>query len=73
MLAVAGLIYSALMSFVLSCASRNARDGRAHTPMLLYLGYVLCGLTAGGAALLPVWAALHPELAASAMDVRFSL
>ncbi|MBN8831930.1 MAG: hypothetical protein J0G94_15205 [Sphingomonadales bacterium] len=73
MLAFAGLIYSALLSFVLSSASRNRREGRAHAPMLIYVGYVMCGLSAGGAALLPVWAAYHPEVARALMDVRFSL
>jgi hypothetical protein len=73
MLAFAGLIYSALLSFVLSSATRNKREGRTHPPMLLYVGYVLCGISAGGAALLPMWAAFHPEVVGTLMDVRFSL
>lgn len=73
MLAIVALTYSALLSFVLSSASRNRREGRAHPQMLLYVGYVLLGLTAAGAGLLPVWAAYNPADAATLHDVRFTL
>ena len=39
--------YSMLMSFVLQGASRNARLARPNPPMLQYVGYLLCGLSAG--------------------------
>ncbi|WP_373276440.1 MULTISPECIES: hypothetical protein [Sphingomonas] len=35
------------MSFVLQGASRNARLARPNPPMLQYVGYLLCGLSAG--------------------------
>ncbi|MGP7795251.1 hypothetical protein [Sphingomonas sp. CLY1604] len=40
------------MSFVLQGASRNARLKRPNPPMLQYVGYVLCGLSAGLSAML---------------------
>lgn len=46
------LAYGLLTSFVLSGASRNHRLRRPHPPQLVYVGYVLCGLSAGFAALL---------------------
>jgi len=46
------------VSFVLSSATYNSRKGQPHPPILAYVGYVLCGLSAGGALLLPVWAGL---------------
>ena len=58
MVQVAGLIFGILVSFVLSSATYNSRKGRPHPPILAYVGYVLCGLSAGGALLLPVWAGL---------------
>jgi hypothetical protein len=58
MVQFAGLIYAVLLSFVLSSAARNKREGRSHAPMLVYVGYLLCGLSAGAAVLLPVWAGL---------------
>ena len=61
MVQFAGLIYGLLLSFVLSSAARNRREGRTHPQMLVYVGYVLIGLTAGAALLLPVWAGLHPD------------
>jgi hypothetical protein len=39
--------YGMLMSFVLQGATRNARLARPNPPMLQYIGYVLCGLSAG--------------------------
>lgn len=73
MLAIAALTYSALMTFVLSSASRNHREGQAHPQVLLYVGYVLIGLTAAGAGLLPVWAAYNPADAAQFSTVTFTL
>lgn len=73
MLAIAALTYSALMTFVLSSASHNDRVGQAHPQMLIYVGYVLCGLTAAGAGLLPVWAAYNPGDAAALTNVSFTL
>lgn len=73
MLAIAGLTYSALLSFVLSSAMRNRREGRAHPAILTAVGYVLCGISAGGAGLLPVWAAYHPAGVAALNSVTFTL
>lgn len=56
---IAGLFYGILLSFVLSAASRNRREGRAHPPMLVYIGHLLLGLTAGAAVLLPIWAGIQ--------------
>ena len=39
--------YSMLMSFVLQGATRNARLRRPNPPMLQYVGYLLCGRSAG--------------------------
>ena len=41
------LTYGMLMSFVLSGASRNVKLRRPHPPTMVYLGYLLCGITAG--------------------------
>ena len=73
MLAVAGLIYSALFSFVWSAAERNRREARAHSMMLTYVGYVLCGLTGTAAVLLPVWAVVDPAGAAAFTEVKLAL
>jgi hypothetical protein len=73
MLEIAALTYSALMTFVLSSASRNRREGQPHPQVLLYVGYVLLGLTAAGAGLLPVWAAYNPADAAMLSNVSFTL
>lgn len=56
---IAGLFYGILLSFVLSAASRNRREGRSHPPMLVYTGHLLLGLTAGAAAALAIWVALR--------------
>ncbi len=52
MLGAIVLTYGMLMSFVLQGASRNARLKRPNPPMLQYVGYVLCGLSAGLSAML---------------------
>jgi hypothetical protein len=49
MVGVAGLLYGMLLSFVLSSASYNHKKGRPHPPVLVYVGYALCGLSVGGA------------------------
>jgi hypothetical protein len=54
MLQLAGLVYGMLLSFVFSSASRNRREGRDHPRILTHVGYVLCGMSAGAAVLLPV-------------------
>ena len=61
MVQFAGLIYGLLLSFVLTSAARNTREGRAHPPILVYVGYVLCGISAGAAVMLPLWAGFHPD------------
>ena len=73
MLAVAGLIYSALLSFVWSSAERNRREARAHPMVLVAVGYVLCGLTAAMAVMLPVWAVYDPAGAAALSDLKVTL
>lgn len=62
MLQFAGMIYGLLTTFVLSSAMWNHRQGRAHPPILVYLGYILCGLSAGAALLLPIWSLLGYEV-----------
>lgn len=58
MLQFAILVYGLLLSFVLTSASRNRREGKAHAPMLVYVGYLLCGLSAGAAVGLPLVASM---------------
>lgn len=41
------MTYGLLMSFVLSGASQNVKLRRPHPPIMVYLGYLLCGVTAG--------------------------
>jgi hypothetical protein len=48
--------YGMLTSFVLQGATRNARLARPNPPMLRYIGYVLCGLSAGLSILLLIMA-----------------
>lgn len=48
----AALTYGLLASVILSAAQRNRKMARPHPPMLLYVGYLLCGLSAGVAAVL---------------------
>ncbi len=43
----AALTYGLLASIVLSAAQRNRKLARPHPPMLTYIGYLLCGLSAG--------------------------
>lgn len=47
MFGAAAFTYGILMSFVLSGASRNIRLRRPHPPMMMYVGYVLCGISTG--------------------------
>jgi hypothetical protein len=62
MLHFAVLVYGLLLSFVLSAAGRNRREGRAHPAMVVYTGYVLCGLSAGAAIGLPLLAGMGIDL-----------
>ncbi|MCE7795003.1 hypothetical protein LWE61_00375 [Sphingobium sufflavum] len=64
MLQFAIVIYGLLLSFVLSSASRNKREGRAHARSLVYVGYILCGLSAGAAVGLPLVASMGVDLVA---------
>jgi hypothetical protein len=50
----AALTYGLLASIVLSAAQRNRKLARPHPPMLVYVGYLLCGLSAGLAIALAV-------------------
>lgn len=52
---IAALTYGLLTSIVLSAAQRNCRLRQPHPPMLLYVGYLLCGLSAGLAIALGVF------------------
>ena len=52
--------YGMLTSFVLQGASRNRRLRRPNPPMLEYVGYVLCGLSAGLSAMLLLMAFTAP-------------
>lgn len=47
MVEFAALTYGLLTSLILSQAQRNRKLARPHPPMLLYMGYLLCGLSAG--------------------------
>ncbi len=58
------VIYGLLLSFVLASASRNMREGRAHARPLVYVGYILCGLSAGAAIGLPLVAGMGVDLVA---------
>jgi hypothetical protein len=60
MLAGAVLTYGFLMSFVLSAAARNKRQEQTNPAILNATGFLLCGLTAGLAIILPVWATMDP-------------
>ncbi|MET0238418.1 MAG: hypothetical protein ABW184_00845 [Sphingobium sp.] len=60
------LIYGLVLSFVLVSASRNSREGRDHGRMLVYTGYLLCGLSAGLAFGLPVVASMGVDLGLTA-------
>lgn len=52
MMEFAALTYGLLASVILSAAQRNRKLAQPHPPMLLYAGYLLCGLSAGLAAAL---------------------
>lgn len=56
------LTYGMLMSFVLSGASLNLKLRRPHPPTMIYLGYLLCGVTAGIAILAGMQAAGFVDL-----------
>ncbi|WP_336974457.1 hypothetical protein [Sphingobium aromaticiconvertens] len=43
----AALTYGLLASVILSAAQRNRKLAKPHPPMLLYIGYLVCGLSAG--------------------------
>ena len=43
----AALTYGLLASLILSAAQRNRKLNQPHPPLLLYMGYLLCGLSAG--------------------------
>lgn len=47
MMEFAALTYGLLASVILSAAQRNRKLDQPHPPMLLYVGYLLCGLSAG--------------------------
>jgi hypothetical protein len=47
MVEFAALTYGLLASVILSAAQRNRKLARPHPPLLFYLGYLLCGLSAG--------------------------
>lgn len=64
MLQFAVIIYGLLLSFVLSSGSRNTREGRTHARPLIYVGYLLCGLSAGAAVGLPLIAGMGVDVIA---------
>ena len=41
----AAFTYSMLSGFILSCASRNKREGRPNHPMIDYVGFFLIGVS----------------------------
>jgi hypothetical protein len=56
MIEAVAVTYGMLLSFVLSGASRNQKLDRPNPAMLSYVGYVLFGMTAALAAVLPIYA-----------------
>lgn len=62
MLQFAMMVYGLTLMFVLTSAARNRRDGRDHAPVLVYVGYLLCGISAGTAVGLPIVATLGVDL-----------
>lgn len=58
MVEFAALTYGLLASVILSAAQRNRKLARPHPPLLLYVGYLLCGLS-GGVALALAYLALR--------------
>ena len=63
MMEFAALTYGLLASVILSAAQRNRKMARPHPPLLLYVGYLLCGLSAGVATEL-AWVAARMFLGA---------
>lgn len=51
MVGAAAFAYGMLMSFILSGASRNVKLRRPHPPLMIHVGYLLCGISAGVAIL----------------------
>lgn len=43
----AALSYGLLASVILSAAQRNRKLAKPHPPLLLYMGYLMCGVSAG--------------------------
>lgn len=52
MMEFAALTYGLLASVILSAAQRNRKLAKPHPPLLLYAGYLLCGLSTGVAVIL---------------------
>ncbi len=48
----AALTYGVIASIILSVAQRNRKMARPHPPLLLYTGYLLCGVSGGVAVIL---------------------
>ncbi|WP_022687161.1 hypothetical protein [Sphingomonas phyllosphaerae] len=57
MIEAVALTYGMLLSFVLTGASRNRKLARANPPMLMYVGYVLFGITCSVAIMAGTYAA----------------
>ncbi|KQN93125.1 hypothetical protein ASE95_11200 [Sphingomonas sp. Leaf231] len=57
MIEAVALTYGMLLSFVLSGASRNRKLSRANPPVLMYVGYVLFGITCSVAVMAGTYAA----------------
>lgn len=47
MVEFAALTYGLLASLILSQAQRNRKLARPHPPLLIYIGYLVCGLSIG--------------------------
>ena len=52
MVGAAVFVYGLLMSFIFSGVARNAKLDRPNPAMVSYVGYLLVGMTAGGAIIL---------------------
>lgn len=52
MVGAAVFVYGLLVSFIFSGASQNAKLQRPNQPMVMHMGYVLVGVTAGVSLLL---------------------
>lgn len=55
----AAITYGLLASIILSAAQRNRKLSKPHPPMLVYVGYLVCGLSAGLAMGLAYMASTH--------------